>query len=114
MSERYLPALRRAHILCEHRPERPPVRSRVSSEGCERGRFGALIPKWEFQANLIFKLTAWLVYTDGHVINVEQAVSREYMSALDVFSTMSTVESKSDDHEMRNRYLSHFWAGWPN
>ena len=58
------------------------------------------------------KLTAWLVYTDGHVINVEQTVSKEYMSILDVFSSMSSVESKSDDHEMRNRHVGrsrHFW-----
>lgn len=34
------------------------------------------------------------------------------MSILNVFSTMSTVESKSDDHEVRNRYvgrLGYFW-----
>ena len=49
------------------------------------------------------KLTAWLVYTDGHVINVEQTVSKEYMSTLDVFSSMSAIESKSGDHEVRNR-----------
>lgn len=57
------------------------------------------------QTNLIFKLSAWLVYTDGHVINVEQTVSKEYMSILDVFSIMSAVESKSGDHEQRNRHV---------
>lgn len=105
MSERYLSALRRAYLFCEHCPERFTVRSRVSSEGCECGAFGALIPEWQYQANLIFKLIAWLVYTDGHVINVEQAVSREYMSVLDIFSTMSAVESRSNDHEVRNRHV---------
>lgn len=65
----------------------------------------ALTPEWKSQVNLPFKLTAWLVYTDGHVINVEQTVSKEYMSILDVFSAMSAVESKSDDHEVRNRHV---------
>jgi protein EFR3 len=61
------------------------------------------------------KLTAWLVYTDGHVIDVEKNVSKEYMSILDVFSSMSAVESKSDDHEVRNRYvgrLGYFGISW--
>ena len=62
--------------------------------------------------NIGFKLTAWLVYTDGHVINVEQTVSKEYMSILNVFSAMSAVESKAGDHEVRNRHvgwLGYFW-----
>lgn len=105
MSKRHLSALRSAHLLCQHRPERPPVRSRVSSEGCERGKFCTLIPERQRHVNLAFKLTAWLIYTDGHIINVEQTVSNEYMSILDVFSTMSAVESKSSDHEMRNRHV---------
>ena len=54
---------------------------------------------------LLLKVTAWLAYTDGHVINVEQTVSKDYMSILDIFSIMSAVESKSGDHEMRNRHV---------
>ncbi|KAF9653374.1 hypothetical protein BDM02DRAFT_3135554 [Thelephora ganbajun] len=64
---------------------------------------GALPSDLELAAKAASVLTAWLVYTDGHVINVEQTVSKEYMSILDAFSAMSTVESKSDDHEIRNR-----------
>lgn len=55
--------------------------------------------------NIGSKLTAWLVYTDGHVINVEQTAAKEYMSILKVFSAMSAVESKSDDYELRNRFV---------
>ena len=105
MSERHLPAVRRTHLICERCPERFAVRSRAGCQGCERGTFDTLILEWKCQANLIFQLTAWLVYTDGHVINVEQTVSKEYMSILDTFSIMSAVESKSDDHEMRNRHV---------
>ena len=39
-------------------------------------------------------------------------MSKDYMSILDVFSTMSTIESKSDDHEVRNRHVGlpgYFW-----
>lgn len=39
------------------------------------------------------------------------------MSILDVFSSMSAVESKSDDHEIRNRHVgrpNYFWIPWHN
>ena len=39
------------------------------------------------------------------------------MSILDVFSSMSAVESKSDDHEVRNRHvgrLGHILIPWHN
>ncbi|PSS05382.1 hypothetical protein PHLCEN_2v3871 [Hermanssonia centrifuga] len=45
--------------------------------------------------------TAWTTYTDGHLIGVDQNVTQEYMSCLQVFSHMGRVDG--EDSEVRNR-----------
>ncbi|KAJ3551342.1 hypothetical protein NM688_g4760 [Phlebia brevispora] len=45
--------------------------------------------------------TAWTTYTDGHLIGVDQHVTQEYMSCLEIFSHMGKVDG--EDAEVRNR-----------
>ncbi|KAI0701799.1 hypothetical protein BC835DRAFT_1411283 [Cytidiella melzeri] len=45
--------------------------------------------------------TAWTTYTDGHLIEVDQQVAKDYMSCLEVFSLMGRTET--GDAEVMNR-----------
>jgi hypothetical protein len=51
----------------------------------------------------VLKFTAWTTFTDGHLIGADSSVTQSYLSALRRFSNLSSVESKSNDHEIRNR-----------
>ncbi|KDQ64639.1 hypothetical protein JAAARDRAFT_28278 [Jaapia argillacea MUCL 33604] len=47
--------------------------------------------------------TTWTTYTDGHLMGVDSTFTQEYIATLQRFSAMSRVESKTRDHEIRNR-----------
>ncbi|KZT19277.1 hypothetical protein NEOLEDRAFT_982376 [Neolentinus lepideus HHB14362 ss-1] len=47
--------------------------------------------------------TAWTTYTDGHVIGVDNGVTRDYLSSLQQFANFSRMNGKVKDQEVRNR-----------
>ncbi|KAA1466315.1 hypothetical protein DENSPDRAFT_831122 [Dentipellis sp. KUC8613] len=57
----------------------------------------------EVSAKVATLFTAWTTFTDGRLIGVDSQVTKDYMSILDRFAQMSVVDSKSSDHEFRNR-----------
>ncbi|KAI0320684.1 hypothetical protein OF83DRAFT_1238625 [Amylostereum chailletii] len=63
----------------------------------------ALPSDLEVSAKAATLFTTWTTFTDGRLIGVDQNATKDYMSILDKFSAMSTVESRLTDHEFRNR-----------
>jgi hypothetical protein len=53
------------------------------------------------------QFTAWTTYTNGQVIGLDNTVTQNYLSALRSFSRLMSIESNSDDLEIRNRYFHH-------
>ncbi|TFK55899.1 hypothetical protein OE88DRAFT_1652415 [Heliocybe sulcata] len=47
--------------------------------------------------------TAWTTYTDGHLIGVDNGVTRDYMASLQQFADFSRLNGKVKDDEVRNR-----------
>lgn len=48
-----------------------------------------------------FQFAAWTTYTDGHVIGADSHLTKDYISVLKGFASLSCKEGK--DHEVRNR-----------
>lgn len=63
----------------------------------------ALPSDLELAARTASVFTAWTTYTDGHLIGADRNVTQDYLSVLKIFADMSKVQSKSNDHEDRNR-----------
>jgi hypothetical protein len=57
------------------------------------------------QNSLRLQFTAWCTFTDGHVIEADSNLARDYLAVLRRFAQLSTADVKSVDHELRNRQV---------
>ncbi|KAG2077272.1 hypothetical protein BDR04DRAFT_1000801 [Suillus decipiens] len=82
--------------------------------GCYKAQYGnvrarayvtldSLSSDLEVVARAASVFTAWCTFTDGHVIEADSNLARDYLSVLRRFAQLSTAEVKSVDHELRNR-----------
>ncbi|KAG1815553.1 uncharacterized protein BJ212DRAFT_1357221 [Suillus subaureus] len=70
---------------------------------CLKVTLDSLSSDLEVVARAASVFTAWCTFTDGHVIEADSNLARDYLAVLRRFAQLSTADVKSVDHELRNR-----------
>jgi hypothetical protein len=70
---------------------------------CLKVTLDSLPSDLEVVARAASVFTAWCTFTDGHVIEADSNLARDYLAVLRRFAQLSTADVKSVDHELRNR-----------
>ncbi|KAG1783176.1 hypothetical protein EV702DRAFT_1176389 [Suillus placidus] len=70
---------------------------------CLKVTLDSLSSDLEIVARAASVFTAWCTFTDGHVIEADSNLARDYLAVLRRFAQLSTADVKSVDHELRNR-----------
>ncbi|KAG6333667.1 hypothetical protein ID866_5425 [Astraeus odoratus] len=70
---------------------------------CLRITLSSLPSDLEVCARAASVFTAWCTYTDGHIIGVDSGLTQNYLTIIKLFAAQCNTETKSSDHELRNR-----------